>query len=151
LDGQAITRTERIQADQQFPRIFGDFQAKFPPIESAPVASTALQEGLFTETANDDGKNFNEQITKHTPEDRLRTARELAERRGNGQSMDHLKPKQAPPVPEPTFHPETGKIMQRNDGKYPFRFHHYADQMVLEVDLPKYANQLHYLSIISLN
>ena len=131
LDSQAITKSERIQAEQDYPRIRERLvmQAEAMPQEdAAPVEVDTSPEFDLHETV------------PHTPETRLQTARELAKRRAQGRPEDapppRPKPVETPPV---SFH-EDGRIRQRNMPKVEFKMVDSPDEVVLNVKLSPFVD-----------
>lgn len=149
LDGQVITKSERIEAAQQYERIKKVVES-MPKYEMDKMESTVdvgeadreEQEQVLNQPKEQKDDSEQEELLPHTPAARLKVARDMAQRRAKNTTdpTERFKPTPPPPVPEPTFHPETGRIMQRNDAQLPFRLYDTDPRVLrLEVDVSPFV------------
>jgi len=73
--------------------------------------------------------------TKYTPKTRLEAARELAALK---EAQNPKKEKKKVKKPKPIFSPDGSKVLQRNEGKYPFQFTNTDKLLILEVFITKF-------------
>jgi protein TilB len=73
--------------------------------------------------------------TKYTPKSRLEAARELAALK---EAQNPKKEKKKVKKQKPIFSPDGTKVLQRNEGKYPFQFTNTDKLLILEVFITKF-------------
>jgi protein TilB len=80
-----------------------------------------------------------EVLVPHTPEARLQYARELAAKRGQNDRTSQTKPNNIQPKRDtnPKFHPETNRILQRNDAELEFQWREFPNHVVLDLSFSK--------------
>ncbi|KXS17572.1 outer arm dynein light chain 1 [Gonapodya prolifera JEL478] len=168
LDTTTIEKSERIAALQDLPSIrarlvrerdqkkqshetegeqpVGDAR---PHNEPAPTVEpgTAATEHESNETTPDTTAqdpaavarhSFQTTTTSHTPESRLKIARELAQIRS--ESAPSSRSKQPAPTSTPSLFGPDGRVLRRNEGKWPFSFSETPATVILRVDLPKFLD-----------
>ena len=143
LDGQEITKSERIQAAQQYEKIrerlvaarrekgLPDFPAYEEPEEDEELSIT-------TEGAAEDGQR----MTKHTPADRLKLYREIAAQKEESENakMAHLKPKDPRPAEEVPRFKKDGTVLQKNENKLDFVWTERDDHVLLDVAVGRFLD-----------
>ncbi|KAJ3343164.1 Protein tilB [Gonapodya sp. JEL0774] len=159
LDSHNIEKSERITALQELPRIRErllreraereknkvqsspeqEDSAK-PTNESADVAQPA--EGATSGEQNERHleqirESFKNTPTTHTPEARLKIARELAELRAKPPPVGTPMPKN--PKPGSLFGPD-GRVLRRNEGKWAFSFSETRSSVILRVEISKFVD-----------
>eukprot|EP00727_Mastigamoeba_balamuthi_P011105 m51a1_g6617 hypothetical protein (729) ;mRNA; f:38356-41207 len=114
LDGERVTKSERIEAEQ----LAGQLGSSVP----AACAKLAAEPGVA-----------------FTPEERVRVYREMAEKR---EAME--RDRQPPPVPQrvpaPARVKEDGTVMQMNQGDWHFALDDAAETVSLDVALPRFLD-----------
>jgi len=73
--------------------------------------------------------------TKYTPKSRLEAAREMAALK---EAQNPKKEKKKVKKQKPIFSPDGSKVLQRNEGKYPFQFTNTDKLLILEVFITKF-------------
>lgn len=126
LDSQQVSRTERLKARQEqsflYQRIVQQLHAKNKEVLNIETTDTG------------------EKLYPHTPEARLEMARELAEQRKAKDPGERFKAAPPKPLTKPVFHPDSGKIMQRNEGNYEFKFEESKTHIDLRVEVSKFLD-----------
>ncbi|KAG4093010.1 hypothetical protein H8356DRAFT_1312060 [Neocallimastix lanati (nom. inval.)] len=130
LDGQEILKSERIMAKQDIEEIVNDM----PEIKSSYDDEEEEEVDLSKLTIEERQQRLN-MSTKFTPKSRLNAARELAAlKEAQNPKKEKKKVKKARPI----FTPDGSKVLQRNEGKYPFQFTSTDKLLILEVFISKF-------------
>eukprot|EP00698_Gefionella_okellyi_P010789 TRINITY_DN2824_c0_g1_i3.p1 TRINITY_DN2824_c0_g1~~TRINITY_DN2824_c0_g1_i3.p1 ORF type:complete len:418 (-),score=75.24 TRINITY_DN2824_c0_g1_i3:152-1405(-) len=150
LDGDEITRAERLAATQLLVRI----RLELEMVQKGEIDLNAVQkpkEGAaapdpeslppVVEYAADGGG----EMTQHTPEERTRMYRELAQQKAEQEELRNPKPKPRKTNAELAAEESLtrdGQIMQRNEGKWEFLWDETpaGDCITLDVDVGKYLD-----------
>ncbi|KAJ3016801.1 hypothetical protein HKX48_003865 [Thoreauomyces humboldtii] len=141
LDGRDITRTERIEAAQ----LYDDIRLRF--LQDKEASSDQLGTGDVTITDNGPDvaeaigdvdaaakrHNYQTTTTAHTPSARLSAARDLALLKN-----PPVEPKPAP-IPAPLF-TASGRLLQKNQGKWTYNFTSSSSTTTLHVHLSKFID-----------
>lgn len=77
--------------------------------------------------------DFQTKVSAHTPQSRIETARNLAKMKNKEQ-----EPPKKRSVTEPSKPDANGRIMQRNEGKWSWKFIDHIDTLCLSVDVSKF-------------
>jgi len=133
LDGQEILKSERILAKQDIDEIISEM----PEIKSSyeEEEDTESEVDLSTLTIEERQQRLHT-ATKYTPKSRLEAARELAALR-EAQNPTKEKKKKVKKS-KPIFTPDGSRVLQRNEGKYPFQFTSTDKLLILEVFISKF-------------
>ncbi|OUM57016.1 hypothetical protein PIROE2DRAFT_65242 [Piromyces sp. E2] len=133
LDGKEILKSERILSKQDIEEIINDMPETFPSYddddddEESDVDITNL-------TIEERQKRLNT-ATKYTPKTRLEAARELAALK---EAQNPKKEKKKVKKQKPIFSEDGSRVLQRNEGKYPFQFTNTDKLLILEVFITKF-------------
>ncbi|KAI8926626.1 hypothetical protein BC831DRAFT_455977 [Entophlyctis helioformis] len=159
LDGTEIEKSERIRASQEFPAIrerllklqkeqqqrdqqtqAGQTSAE-NTAEAAPASAPSGQAIKETDDLDAKRHEFQTVPVPHTPEARLSAARDLALMKGekvvNAADLgDPMARKKA----EPVLFASDGRVLQKNEGKYSFKWTSSAKTITLSVDISKFLD-----------
>lgn len=126
LDGQEITRAERLQAKQDFAQ-----KVKIIETEEKNYLVKRATEKMEDKDFSDDPEVFWNAPSKNTPEERKRIAIMAAKTR---KSDDGNTDK---PKIEPKLFNKDGKPLNTNQAKIPFRFYEQDGVKILDVSVYK--------------
>ncbi|KAI9144945.1 hypothetical protein BKA69DRAFT_1025371 [Paraphysoderma sedebokerense] len=142
LDGVRIERSHRIIADQEYPTLRSRLLSKGqqnPSSNSKSDQVAAPSEKVATIPPdghpNPEAYDFQHSVTAHNPQSRIETARQLAKLKENQES----KTKKEPKPPKTLIRPD-GRILQCNEGNYPFKFTYLKHITILEVTISKFLD-----------
>lgn len=157
LDSREIGISERIEARQSFQDIKQRFLQEFPPCLAsvAPAAEGGSGEGVAsgvslessggqveqTEAIEAKRVDFQNKLTAHTPEARLQAARdwELLKNEKKPEQADKDK-KQRQERKEKLLFTKDGRILQKNEGKWNFKWSETKKTLVLDVEISKFID-----------
>ncbi|ORX84759.1 outer arm dynein light chain 1 [Anaeromyces robustus] len=132
LDGQEILKSERIKAKQDIEDIINDMPEIVSSYDNDDDDESDVD--ITNLTIEERQKRLNT-ATKYTPKSRLEAARELAALK---EAQNPKKEKKKVKKQKPIFTPDGSKVLQRNEGKYPFQFTSTDKLLILEVFISKY-------------
>ncbi|KAJ3325843.1 Protein tilB [Boothiomyces sp. JEL0866] len=136
LDGQEIKRSERIIANQQYKAIRERLLKE--KIEKGEISKDSIQveqDEPLDADLEAKKEEFQNQLVGHSPEERLKAARELDKLRNKDKK--HLEKKQ--PKKKILVGPD-GRIYQKNEGKWTFNWQVTEEWIKLTVDISKYLD-----------
>ncbi|KAJ3277184.1 hypothetical protein HDV01_000236 [Terramyces sp. JEL0728] len=131
LDGQEIKRSERILANQQYKSI----RDRLLKVEKDEISNQELPQEEPDADLELKKAEFQNQLVGHSPEERLKAARELDLLRNKDKK--HLEKKE--PKKKILVGPD-GRIYQKNEGKWLFDWQVTAEWIKLTVDISKYLD-----------
>jgi protein TilB len=130
LDSKEITTSERIEARQEFNEIQEYLlQQDFGNSEIAPAA----EEHTDIESKREE---FQTKLTKHTPESRLQAARDW-DLLKNEKKLNQNVQKE---VVKEEFMTKDGRVLQKNQGKWDFKWSETAKTLILDVKISKFID-----------
>lgn len=143
LDSREITTSERIEARQEFDEIQDFLLQEFAKnehcidengkdVSSDHVAPAAEQDETDIEAKREE---FQTKLTKHTPESRLQAARDWDLLKNEKTDKQNVKK----PVKE-EFLTKDGRILQKNQGKWEFKWSETIKTLVLDVKISKFID-----------
>jgi len=131
LDGKEILKSERILAKQDIEEIISDM----PEIKSSYDDESDESDVDITNLTIEERQKRLNTATKYTPKSRLEAAREMAALK---EAQNPKKEKKKVKKQKPIFSPDGSKVLQRNEGKYPFQFTNTDKLLILEVFISKF-------------
>ncbi|KAI9009547.1 hypothetical protein BC832DRAFT_373159 [Gaertneriomyces semiglobifer] len=151
LDARDITKSERIIAAQVYDELRERFVRERPTssdsaegisVDASPSEERTVETEVPSESVEDELEkkrwHFQNEPLPHTPSTRLESARELAALNGE-KEPSRPSEKVIREMNEPARGPD-GRVLQRNQGKWPFRFETTKDLIVLHVELSKFLD-----------
>ncbi|KAJ3260245.1 Protein tilB [Boothiomyces macroporosus] len=134
LDGQEIKRSERIIANQQYKSIRDRLLKE--KLEKGKITRDEIPEEEPLDADLEAKKEeFQNQLVGHSPEERLKAARELDKLRNKDKK--HLEKKE--PKKKILVGPD-GRIYQKNEGKWTFNWQITDEWIKLTIDISKYLD-----------
>jgi len=124
-------KSERILAKQDIEEIISDM----PEIKSSYDDESDESDVDITNLTIEERQKRLNTATKYTPKSRLEAAREMAALK---EAQNPKKEKKKVKKQKPIFSPDGSKVLQRNEGKYPFQFTNTDKLLILEVFISKF-------------
>ena len=131
LDSREITTSERIEARQEFNEI-EEFLLGQDTTSCNLGVAPAAQDYTDIESKREE---FQTKLTKHTPESRLQAARDW-----DALKNDKKNQPNAPKVLKEEFMTKDGRILQKNQGKWDFKWSETKKTLVLDVKISKFID-----------
>eukprot|EP00842_Homolaphlyctis_polyrhiza_P002232 jgi/Hompol1/3009/HPOL_006290-RA len=146
LDSVDIEKSERIIAAQEYPRICRNLhQIVLSSSLSTDVPSSDVpqQEPRDSIEQSDDldqiRDSFQTKPVPHTPEARLAAARDLAKLR-EAKDGRNVASKAKPAKDTSIYFAPDGRVLQKNEGKYPFKWTDNSKCLTLTVEISKFLD-----------
>ncbi|KAI8590370.1 hypothetical protein BDZ88DRAFT_108443 [Geranomyces variabilis] len=159
LDGHEITRSERLAAAQAFDEIRARFEKEaqeasssesqqqeqssaqaHQPESDAPETAEAAENTDAKEDTSEETelekkrRQYQTEKTPHTPAARLEAARDLAKMK------DQPAPQKPAAKPAPVLFAPDGRVLQKNQGKWQYRFASTPSTITLHVELSRFLD-----------